>query len=479
MQPFPRPGMFLIFPTGPGYYSLRDFLEGNYRAAPPKVPFPPTSITFGSFFDADYRYLEDPAYTEHDLFDPLKRIHLGENWLLSVGGEERVRYMNDVNKRLTGRDSDYTLIRSRVYTDLWYRDVFRVYAEFKDAQITGNDLPPFPIDVDHADLQNLFFDLELGELQGQPVYVRVGRQELYYGSYRLIAPADWDNTRRTFEGVKGFWHSDKLDVDAFWVQPVLVNPTHFNKADPARNFAGLWTNYRPRKGQAVDLYYLYLDQTTPVAAPPNGGRQGYDVNTLGCRYAGDAHHVLWDMEGIYQFGKHAGQDTSAGAVNTGLGYHFADWPLTPIFWIYNDWYSGDQSGGTGGNYHTFNSLFGFGHYYQGWADVVGRQNIDDINMQLCVFPAKWIISSVQAHFFYLDHAKDALYSKFEAPLRRDPTGRAGHHVGNEIDFINNFHLSRHQDILTGYSHLFDGAFIQRTGHPGGVDFFYLQYSYKW
>ena len=479
IRPFPRPGLFLIYPSGPGYYSFRDFLEDNYRDAPPKSPYPPTCITFGSFYDADFRYLDDPKNTQHDLFDPLKRIHLSDNWLLSFGGEERLRYMDDVNKRLTGKDSDYLLERTRVYGDLWYLDVFRIYVEYIDAHIFGNDLPPLAIDVDRSDILNLFIDVKAGELHDKPIYVRAGRQEMYYGSYRLIAASDWDNTRRTFEGVKVFWRDDKLSVDAFWVRPVVVDPSHLNSWDDNRSFAGLWTTYRPQKGQTIDLYYLYLDQTTPVVAPPSGGRRGFDVNTVGSRYSGDFHDFLWDVEGMFQFGDHAGQDTSAGAACTGIGYRFADSRMTPTFWLYNDWYSGDPNGGKGSNYHTFNPLFGFGHYYQGWTDVVGRQNIDDINMQFTVFPTKWISSSVQAHFFYLNDSKDALYSKQGVVERQDPTGHSGNHVGDEIDLINNIHLSQHEDLLFGYSHLFPGEFLQKTGFPGGVDFCYVQYSIKW
>jgi hypothetical protein len=182
---------------------------------------------------------------------------------------------------------------------------------------------------------------------------------------------------------------------------------------------------------------------------------------------------------MYQFGNHADQDTSAGAFIGGLGYHIAGGPLAPTLWVYNDWYSGSPNGPDHGEYQTFNQLFGFGHYYLGWIDLVGRQNIDDINTQLTVFPTKCWMSTVQAHFFYLDSAKDALYTPLGVPIRQDPTGRAGYHVGNEIDLINNVHLSQHQDILFGYSHLFPGEFIEKTGYPGCVDFTYVQYSFKW
>ena len=193
-------------------------------------------------------------------------------------------------------------------------------------------------------------------------------------------------------------------------------------------------------------------------------------------------HVLWfDFEGAYQFGDRAGRDTSAGDFTTELGYQFANLPMNPIFWIGNDYASGVHNGGKrcAGQYSTFNQLFPFGHYYFGFLDLVGRQNIEDLNMQMCINPTNWITCQAQGHFFYLVDAKDALYNAAGNATRIDPTGKAGYHVGNEIDLTTNFHISQHQDVLVGYSHLYAGEFIQRTGNPQSPDLFYLQYSFKW
>jgi hypothetical protein len=82
--------------------------------------------------------------------------------------------------------------------------------------------------------------------------------------------------------------------------------------------------------------------------------------------------------------------------------------------------------------------------------------------------------------FRLDSATDALYNASGTAIRRDPTGRAGTDVGDEIDLVTNFHLSQHQDILLGYSKLFAGQFIQHTAGPkGSPEFFYAQYCFKW
>jgi hypothetical protein len=163
----------------------------------------------------------------------------------------------------------------------------------------------------------------------------------------------------------------------------------------------------------------------------------------------------------------------------GLGYHFKGVPMDPQLWFYYDYASGDPHPGLGDQHRTFNQLFPFGHYYFGFIDVVGRQNIQDFNAHFVFYPAKWITSFVQYHVFRLADARDALYSAGGAPLRRDPTGRAGTNVGQEIDFVTNFHLSNHQDIYFNISHFFAGDFIKQTGNPRSPEYIYVQYSYRW
>ncbi|HEY1380978.1 MAG TPA: alginate export family protein, partial [Gemmataceae bacterium] len=265
VHPVPRLGNFLVLPSGCGYYSGLDAILGDRRPKPPNYPYPPNGAMAGSFFDADYRYLDKRDNRQHDFFDPLKRVHLGDNWLFTTGGEVRFRYMDEVNSRFTGQNNEYDLFRTRVYGDLWYRDEVRLYVEYLYANSWNEDLAPLPVDVNQNDLLNLFVDLKVGEIGGRPIYIRGGRQELLYGSERLISPLDWANTRRTFQGVKAFYQGDKWDVDAFWVQPVTVSPSHFDSVDDALNLTGVWTTYRPRKGRALDFYALNLDRSGPSA----------------------------------------------------------------------------------------------------------------------------------------------------------------------------------------------------------------------
>jgi len=237
-QAIPRPGFFFMPPKGPGYYSFWDVVKDKYREDRPPQPYGPVSIMLWSFFDADYRYLDKPDAEYQSPSDALKRMHVGDNWMLSIGGEERVRFVNDVNGRLTGGNNNFQLSRTRLYADLWYEDKVRVYVEGIDAERFNGNLPPLATDLNHGDLLNAFVDVKLAELDGAPVYARAGRQEMYYGSQRLISALDWANDRRTFQGVKAFRHSEDFDADVFWVQPVLPNPTRFDSVDDKQNFSG-------------------------------------------------------------------------------------------------------------------------------------------------------------------------------------------------------------------------------------------------
>jgi hypothetical protein len=480
---FPRLGNFPNPPTGPGHYSLLDLIEHNQRAKRPRFPYPPFALMPFSFFDADFRYLDDPKNTQHDLFDPLHRCHIGQDWLFNTGGEFRWRHMHEINSRLTGTTNDYDLLRTRVYGDLWYKDCFRIYGEFLDAHSFNQNLVPLPIDVNRSDILNLFMDLKLGEIKDKPVYVRVGRQELPFGSQRLISPLDWAGTRRTFQGVRAFRQGEKFDVDAFWVQPVIPSPSHLDSVDNNVNFAGLWTTYRPKAGQFIDAYYLFLDHVTPQRLLGEPRSFPSNVSTLGTRWAGDKNQWLWDVEGMLQFGSRGSQELFAAAGTVGGGYHFKNVPLNPTFWVYYDYASGDEHPGTGDKFTTFNQLFPFGHYYLGWLDLVGRQNIHDINAHLYIYPMKWITVWTQYHHFELASAQDALYNAAGVPLRRDATGQAGHDVGDEIDIVVNFHAGPHSDVMVGYSKLFAGEFIHKTATTAArsrsPELFFLMYNFRW
>ena len=500
-----RAGWFRLPPTGEGYYTFLDLLRGKTSdEGPPKVYHPGPSS-----YELDFSFLDKPGAEPVDFFDRLKRIPLWSsdspwqhNLELSIGGEERYEFRNEVGGpagRLNGIDDTANLVRTRVWGDLWFRDNIRIFAEFLDSEASySNGVPPLSTDITRAQFLSLFADVKLGTFLDSPVYGRIGREEMNYGSTRLLASPDWTNIRRSYDGAKIFWHTEQLDIDGFWVRPILNLVDRFNTSDHTRQLAGLWTVYRPNKEQTLNLYYLYFDSDLPVRfGAARGGRGGYDNNTFGARWDGYhpladllprlgesalAGNVMWDFEGAYQFGDWTARSISAGMSTTGLGYAFMNLPLQPQFWAYFDYASGTpHRADSNSTFETFNQLFPAGHTYFGYLDEVGRSNIHDLNFQLSIYPAKWITTYLQYHIFRLDQAGDALYTT-EPDLstnRFSPTGRAGTDVGDELDLLTEFQLGRHSVLFVGYSKMFSGSFINETGVHTSPEMFYMQYYFRW
>lgn len=469
-----------IEPVGRGYYSLLEKLRGHRRVMPPVYAYPAFGLPLTPFFETDFSYLDDPDYRERDAWDIFKRLPVGNQLMASFGGEARSRYMNEYNSRLTDSDNIYLLNQTRLYGDFWYSERFRTYIELITAYSYWEDLRSFPEDENKLDLQNLFIDMRLFDWRGQPAYLRFGRQELGFGSQRLVSPDYWRNAPRTFQGVRGYHRTDLLDLDMFWARPVYPNPGQFDLVDERTHFAGVWGSMRFTPELVADLYYLMLHDNNRYGdfgltlAP-------FTVHTVGTRSAGVSGNWLWDVETALQFGRVDEQDLFAGMLTSGLGFHVPRAKWNPTFWIYYDFASGDRNP-NGQRTTTFNQLYAYGHHYLGWADRVGRQNIHDLNMHFYLYPSNWLTCWLQYHQFWLASPFDALYDAQGRPYRRDATGQAGVDVGTELDLVMNFHLTRHADLLTGYSFLFGGDFLKRTAGPGeatNTSLFFMQLSYRW
>jgi hypothetical protein len=206
------------------------------------------------------------------------------------------------------------------------------------------DSAPLPIDINHGDLLNAFGEMRLFARDGRTLSARYGRQELLFGNQRLVSPLDWANTRRTFDDVaRVLYRSKSWDIDGFWGRPFLADPRRFDHGDQSRQFFGAYGVYKGIANQVVDLYYLGLVETDPVAAGSAGVLGDSDVHTLGMRWQGSRNDWLWETEAAYQFGRQADLNRNAGMATGGIGRRLSKRFGKPELWFYYDWASGDRN----------------------------------------------------------------------------------------------------------------------------------------
>ncbi|HET6880981.1 MAG TPA: alginate export family protein [Pirellulales bacterium] len=458
------------------------------------------------YYDNDFSYLNDPDNREYYLGDIFKQWRVGprRRGMLDLGGEYRLRDHHEFNLRehnLTGLSDDFLLQRTRFYGNLQIDEGLRLYGEALDSATSFQRHPPLATEENGIEAINLFADIRLLDGERGDLWGRIGRQELAYGNERLVSPAEWNNILRTFDGAKLFWRGKKWDIDAFWVRPVAfgilpTNQISRGQIDTTQDFYGVWSTFDPAPEpdevaeesetpntgtlikQTFDFYYLGLNVWDPpvtAAFPVNASYQ-----TIGSRWQGSRGNWLWELQGSYQFGRYGSGLQSAGMTVSGIGYELADRRIKPRMWLYYDWASGDANPNNG-VHGTFNQLFPWAHRYFGFMDLVGRQNIRDLNVLFTASPTKRTNLTLWYHIFHLAQARDALYNSSGVPIRISPTGAAGTYVGQELDLLYQIVFNPRADVVFGYSHFFAGSFVKATnplGVSGNADFYYSQWTWR-
>lgn len=428
------------------------------------------------------RYEEDPADyqapEQADFWDAAKYMALGETSYLSLGGQARLRgeAWNNFGYA-SGNDDTFLLLRLRLHGDMQVGSWLRVFVEGKSALSSERDLPGGyrTLDVDTLDLQNGFIDLKIPAGEAGLLTLRGGRQELQYGSQRLVSPLDWANTRRTFDGVRLLFKGEGGAVDAFWTQPVAVDKYAFNERVDGQEFYGAFaTTVGLLAGWVSDLYYFGLDKDGAVFGEITGQEERH---TLGARVkgaAGDSGFDL-DLEGMAQFGDHADRDIEATALALQVGFKMPETVGTPRLYLGYDYASGDKNPDDD-TLGTFNQLFPLGHAYLGYIDTVGRQNIIDFSQGMSMKASARTTVKLENHIFWRAEKADALYNAGGGVVRPgDPA--LSSEVGLNLDLTLKFALDRHTLLTGGYSHFFAGDFIKQSGSGEDIDFAYAAAQY--
>ena len=94
--------------------------------------------------------------------------------------------------------------------------------------------------VDELDLMNGFADIVIPLGPQANVTLRGGRQELIFGSQRLVGPGDFTQVPRAFEGGAAIAQIAGWTITPFWAQPVLVDKYRFNKSTSDQQLFGVF-----------------------------------------------------------------------------------------------------------------------------------------------------------------------------------------------------------------------------------------------
>lgn len=340
-----------------------------------------------------------------------------QTWSFDIGGKLRERF-ESANNPVFGlsppTQSDYLLHRAILSGEAQRGNDLRMFIEVTSGLTSGWDGSPQPTQDDPLDVLQAFAEKSLPLSSGH-LFVRAGRQELTFGSARLVSVRDGPNIRRAFDGVRASWtRGEDRSVTAFFVRPVSPEDGAFDdRSSSDQRFWGLYATWPAPgfEGLGIDTYYLGLDRADAVFAQ---GEARELRHTIGVRAFGERAMWDWNIEAAWQWGSFGDANIRAWTVSVDAGFELAALPLTPRIGLKLDAISGDR------NLHdrrlgTFNPLFPKLPYFSD-ANLATPANLLDAQPNVRLSLTDRLSATVSWDVLWKHEAADAFYAPPLSPV---------------------------------------------------------------
>jgi len=393
------------------------------------------------------------------LFNRIKYLPLANNGTvyLSFGGEARMEYVDFQNEdwgRLGIGHNNFLLQRYSLHADLNIGERIRVFTQIRSAWEGGRKNGPRPIDEDKLNIQNLFVDFTAFKNTAQSLKLRIGRQELDYGSGRLISVREGPNLRLYFTGGKLMYASSKFFIDAFVMMADTINTGAFdNKSSKEINLWGVYSKLIFPEAGNLDFYYLGIRRNAALFEEGLAREIRY---TLGARYWKYGGGFIYNFEAAYQFGKFGQGNILAWTASADIGYSFEGIKGKPSINLRHDYISGDNKAGDG-NLQTFNPLYPKGGYF-GFSPQIGPVNLIDLHPYTTVSLSNKLVFQADVVFNWRYSLKDGVYRP-SGILNLKGASSAKRYIGTAYLVSLNYTINKFITINTGAQYFRTGSFI--------------------
>jgi hypothetical protein len=432
--------------------------------------------------DEDWSFLRDRSLRQ-DFWDPIKYIPIrnSDGWFMTMGGEAREIWeqIGNDNWGQTPYMNGYFNERYMLYFDVHYGKHVRTFVELKSGLNSFRIGGPRPIDEKKLDFQAGFLELSTS-VQGTPVHLLVGRQELEYGAGRLIDVREGPNVRLSFTGFRLRTLTHSWQIDGLAVRPDEDNPGFFdNSPNHAVGFWGLYAVRPLPRNALLNAYYLGLDR---AQATFQRGTAQEVRHSLGARLSRPiaSERPAWDFdyEALGQFGTFGSANIRAWTASSETGYRIPTVSLQPRFSVNADISSGDHPYSNPGTLGTFNPLFPKGNYFGVLATTgPGPINFVDLHPRVEVSLPRNVSYSFDWIFQWRESVQDGLYA-VPGFLIRGAEGSHARYVGNRPGSEVRWQANRHVWFQGDYGVFFAGPFLKQTQPGRNLNYWALWAGYK-
>ncbi|MTI32184.1 alginate export family protein [Xanthovirga aplysinae] len=431
--------------------------------------------------EENYRFLGDEALEEQEFWDPIKFIpfNTSKSIYLTLGGEFRPRFeyfKNNLWGEAENSDIAFYSQRLAAHASLSVSHYLRFYGELYHGMLSKTEKEYTQDDA--LDLFQGFVEFKFPIKEQNLLSLRLGRQELSFGSSRLVGIREGPNLRRSFDAGRLIYSTNKIRVEGFLASEVHVNPEEGafnNRRNEDMEFAGIYGrvdhNGKIPGHTEIYFYHFNIEQAAFSDAEGKENRQ-----TIGLRRWGQiGRSFVFNTELMYQMGSLEDKSINAWALE--LDYHWLIHNRRNLksLGLKLDYVSGDRNAGDN-QLQTFNPLFNNPAYF-GLLGNLAPMNLIDIHPSVLWEFNENIEFILDWDIYWRASKEDGLYAPPRFLSREGQEAQArfiGHQAGFELSYA----INRHLNWKTEVSYFMTGDFIKETGEHKNIFHLATTFSYK-
>lgn len=425
------------------------------------------------------RYLDDYSGLANEdrttLLDKIHYLSLPNDSYLSLGGGYKGIYTNQqnmffgVNPTPQGPLSHMSFYshRAEVHGDLHLFDnAVRVFGELSDTLSVGQQRAgKFAVFQSDFEPHQLFADMNF-HLGGGHGFVRVGRQEMAFGSGVLFRVREGFPEREVYDGMRGTLQlGRRVTLNAFAVRDVADRYGSFNDTSSGTGqFGGLYSTlaWMP-KAFSQDLYVLYYRRNRRRAFGINGDDKRY---TIGTRAFGNVGQWFYSNEAMFQTGRFGPDHVRAWATANTVGVNLPSRMWRSSVGLQVDVGSGD-SNRSDRRAGTFDPLFPSDGLRYGFGLYGHLTNLVSVGPKASITPMDPLTVSLSASGNWKETRTDAIYvGGLGLPLPNSAGTRSAY-IGTSYTLFVRWAAAKYLTFDVAYQYLDAGGAIREARGSDG------------
>jgi hypothetical protein len=325
---------------------------------------------------------------------------------------------------------------------------WQTFLQLKSSLADGRVGAVTGLDEDRFDIHQALVDIPLLQSEDMRTFLRVGRQELSYGSARLVTARDGSNTRRSFDAVRAIYIDDLWRWEALVARPVDTRIRSFdNRPDDSRL---LWGAYgaRTQKRGVLDLYYLGLQRDSFIT---NEGITDEVRHSLGARWQWREAANDLAGEAVLQMGRTDSRDIQAYGVVAEAGRRWSLGPIALRSALRVSLASGDRDP-SDGRYETVYLLFPPPLFFDQEGAQLAAANQYSLRPILQSFLSRNATLTFELQSIHRTSTGDGLYST-SGNLLVPPDASRAKHIANQYNMQLDWQVTRSWSLTTAISYV--------------------------